>query len=45
LQTVVQISAAIIFLSGIFDGGWNISTGIRNQKKKKAAANSGTPAA
>jgi hypothetical protein len=45
LQTVVQISAAIIFLSGIFAGGWNISTGIRNQKKKKAAANSGTPAA
>ena len=38
LQTVVQISAAIIFLSGIFAGGWNISTGIRNQKKKKAAA-------
>ena len=35
LQTVVQISAAIIFLSGIFAGGWNISTGIRNQKKKK----------
>ena len=38
LQTVVQISAAIIFLSGIFAGGWNISTGIRNQKKKKSAA-------
>jgi hypothetical protein len=35
---VVQISAAIIFLSGIFAGGWNISTGIRNQKKKKSAA-------
>jgi hypothetical protein len=43
LQTVVQISAAIIFLSGIFAGGWNISTGIRNQRKKKAKAGA-TPA-
>ena len=25
------------FFPGIFAGGWNISTGIRNQKKKKAA--------
>jgi hypothetical protein len=40
LQTVVQISAAIIFLSGIFAGGWNISTGIRSGKKKKKAASS-----
>ena len=36
LQTVVQISAAIIFLSGIFAGGWNISTGIRTGKKNKS---------
>ena len=43
LQTVVQISAAIIFLSGIFAGGWNISTGIRNQRKKKANATPANP--
>ena len=38
LQTVVQISAAIIFLSGIFAGGWNISTGVREGKKNKKKA-------
>ena len=34
LQTVVQISAAIIFLSGIFAGGWNIQPVFATRKRK-----------
>lgn len=34
LSTVLQISAAIIFLGGIFAGGWNISQGIKQGRKK-----------
>ena len=44
LQTVVQISAAIIFLSGIFAGGWNISTGIRRGRKAKSTQQNQNPA-
>lgn len=34
LSTVVQISAAIIFLGGIFAGGWNISQGVKKSRAK-----------
>ena len=37
LQTVVQISAAIIFLGGIFAGGWNIASGVKSYRKKKSS--------
>ena len=36
LSTVVQISAAIIFLGGIFAGGWNIAQGVKSGRKAKA---------
>lgn len=37
LSTVVQISAAIIFLGGIFAGGWNVSQGVRKMRKNRGA--------
>lgn len=37
LSTVVQISAAIIFLGGLFAGGWNVATGVRAVRGKNKA--------
>jgi hypothetical protein len=33
LGTVIQISAAIIFLGGLFAGGWNIAQGVKQVRK------------
>jgi hypothetical protein len=30
---VIQISAAIIFLGGLFAGGWNIAQGVKQVRK------------
>ena len=39
LSTVVQISAAIIFLGGLFAAGLNVATGVGARKKGKSSQN------